>query len=393
MSSIMDNNNTTTENTHIHTEDNNTTTKNIHTVLSFDVGIKNLAYCLLSIDNDKQTFDILDWDVINLADNRNTCSFIKRNREKCTLIAKYVTKINGCEQSYYCKAHSTKASILTRDIQINSDITTNITKCLMCKNNGSYVCDVIEGTYCKTHLRSVLNKHNYICHANKCKNIINKCVRYSDIKHNDDNNEYNKYNECVVCIGWCNDHYDEWYPKYISKNIRKISQHCNKLSLTTIATSMFDKLDMLPQLLRVDEVLIENQPTLINPTMKTVSAMLYSYFVMRGIHEKDKTMSTIDTIRFIAPSNKIKVGGTTAENIVDNANDRVTYKITKSLCKKICRTLIDGNDRYINLYNTHKKKDDLADAFLQGLIISFPVIPEHYESIIKTLFNDNLDDP
>jgi len=37
-------------------------------ILSFDVGIKNLAYCILSVeDND---FKILEWDVLNIIDNK-----------------------------------------------------------------------------------------------------------------------------------------------------------------------------------------------------------------------------------------------------------------------------------------------------------------------------------
>ena len=43
----------------------------------------------------------------------------------------------------------------------------------------------------------------------------------------------------------------------------------------------------------INEILIENQPTLINPTMKTIASLLYGYFVMRGIVEKQKTNSQI----------------------------------------------------------------------------------------------------
>ena len=36
-------------------------------ILSFDVGIKNLAYCLLEYDPDKKTKLIKEWDIINLS--------------------------------------------------------------------------------------------------------------------------------------------------------------------------------------------------------------------------------------------------------------------------------------------------------------------------------------
>ena len=41
-------------------------------ILSFDVGIKNLAYCYLEIVNGE--YSILEWDVINICkDNKFTC--------------------------------------------------------------------------------------------------------------------------------------------------------------------------------------------------------------------------------------------------------------------------------------------------------------------------------
>jgi hypothetical protein len=53
--------------------------------------------------------------------------------------------------------------------------------------------------------------------------------------------------------------------------------------------------------LDVEEVLIENQPSLKNPNMKTIATLLYSYFVFRGIIDKEKTKSKIENIKFISP--------------------------------------------------------------------------------------------
>ena len=60
-------------------------------------------------------------------------------------------------------------------------------------------------------------------------------------------------------------------------------------------------------LIQVDEILIENQPSLKNPNMKTIACILYSYFVMRGIIDKEKNKSPIKFVKFISPSNKLKV--------------------------------------------------------------------------------------
>ena len=47
-------------------------------VLSFDVGIKNLAYCL--IEKTDEDFKILKWGIINLVDDRQLCTYELNNK-------------------------------------------------------------------------------------------------------------------------------------------------------------------------------------------------------------------------------------------------------------------------------------------------------------------------
>ena len=49
------------------------------TVLSFDVGIVNLAYCIIKKEGEK--FEILKWDLINIDDNKITCNHLNKNKE------------------------------------------------------------------------------------------------------------------------------------------------------------------------------------------------------------------------------------------------------------------------------------------------------------------------
>ena len=35
-------------------------------ILSWDVGIKNLAYCMINYRNDNNNIEIIEWDIINL---------------------------------------------------------------------------------------------------------------------------------------------------------------------------------------------------------------------------------------------------------------------------------------------------------------------------------------
>jgi hypothetical protein len=345
---------------------------NIKRILSFDVGIINLAYCLMEINETSKTFKINRWGIIDLADNRNTCIFSKRGGECCDKIAKYIVKIDDDNCKYYCKAHSSKAELTVHDVDFQwLDVKKGGT-CSSCKKKSEYYSELIDGEYCNVHKKSAMNNNNYRCAAKKCQEPITKGI-------------YCKSNDKDTLVqGWCCNHFTEEYDTYIKKKTKKVSQNSNKISLSVLGSSMYQKLDQIPELLMVDEVFVENQPSLINPTMKTVSAMLFSYFIMRGVYEKVKNNSTIKNILFCSPSNKIKVGGQAASDKLESTKTDNVYKITKTLAVKFCKALIGDNQEWINLIDSHKKKDDMADAFLQGFIKVFgSEIPAHYAEKIN----------
>lgn len=274
--------------------------------MSFDVGIKNLAYCILEINDDR--FKIINWGVLDLADDRIICSF----KTECKNIAKFI----------------------------------------------------IDGTnYCSTHIKKhkfekiEYAENNYKCNKKKCMNKIG----YS-------------YVDNGTCYGWCEDHKKD-EEKWEKKKIKKVSQNVNKMSLKKLNISMYEKLNEM-NLIDLDKVLIENQPTFINPTMKTISAFLFSYFVMKGIELK----KDIDVV-FCSPSNKLKAGGIKAENIVEGSKN--VYKMTKKMGVTLCKALVDPE--MVEHLNNHIKKDDLADAFLQAFINIFPKIPPHYNEMIEAI--------
>jgi len=178
------------------------------------------------------------------------------------------------------------------------------------------------------------------------------------------------------------------------------------------------KLHELPQLLDVDGVVIENQPSLKNPQMKSIQMILYSYFLILGkvIGNSEITKSYIQNIDFCSASNKLKVYDgpkivlpekksrtkkkneelidnkteiTIDEDNTDNKNieiisiipviqEKEDEKKTKSSSVKYAdkkRLAIEhalyylkkDQPNYFDFFNNHKKKDDLADSFLQGL--------------------------
>jgi hypothetical protein len=74
-------------------------------VLSIDVGIKNLAFCLFEkCSGDSTQFKIIKWDVVNISEqNSIKCSFVDKTGICCNKPAKY-GKNNIC----FCLKHSKK---------------------------------------------------------------------------------------------------------------------------------------------------------------------------------------------------------------------------------------------------------------------------------------------
>ena len=67
-------------------------------IISIDVGIKNLAYCLFYVLPDK-SYEINQWGVLNLCRPIPTCS--NKTKKICKKSAKYFKN-----QKYYCKVHA-----------------------------------------------------------------------------------------------------------------------------------------------------------------------------------------------------------------------------------------------------------------------------------------------
>ena len=127
---------------------------------------------------------------------------------------------------------------------------------------------------------------------------------------------------------------------------------------------MVKLLDTKPNFLEVNNVLIENQPALKNPTMKTVQMILYSYFLINGVNKPDKPL---DNIEMINARNKLKVyKGPPVVCIIKNK-----YNKTKYLGIQYCKYMINENDKidqkYRDKFQNSKKQDDLSDAYLQGM--------------------------
>ena len=274
-------------------------------ILSFDVGIINLAYCLFTKENNK--LKILNWGIINLTDRETTKCY-------CGLKAFFFQNNN-----HYCKVHAKKCEI----IKPFEDIF---------KSN----CD---------------NKCIYLVKDNCC----NKKSKYFL-----DDNYY------------CNLHAKQKYKSL--ENLAKVKKFKNKpvngMNFDETKLKLFQQLNEKKELLKADIVLIENQPSMKNPTMKSISIAIYDFYMIRGLLDKVPE-SNIKIVKFMNPSNKLKLvdNGESIQVVIykKELNESKAYKLTKELSVKYAKELVKLIPEWFEFLNNQKKKDDLADALLQGL--------------------------
>ena len=244
-------------------------------ILSIDVGIKNLAFCLFHIENNEYTIN--EWDVVDLT---NSCI------KKCIICNKKATYFN--KNDNFCKIHSKKS-------------------------NYFLPCDDIENINKKkiNDLESFISKYKLSCTVNNKKEVLSNIKKFIDDKFlkiiKTKKTEYN-----FIEFG---------------KNIKNIFD--NKF-----------------QNYHINTVLIENWTLAIK--MKTLQGMIAQYFIMR-IEDCN--------IIFVSSFNKLKEFSVNEEIL--------TYKDRKNKGIQICENIINNKDK-LDFLKTHKKMDDLSDAFLQG---------------------------
>ena len=118
--------------------------------------------------------------------------------------------------------------------------------------------------------------------------------------------------------------------------------------------------------LKIEEVIIENQPSIKNPKMKSIANTLFDYFMIRGYVDKIYNIN-IKQIKFICPSNKLKINkNNTIEIFKANKNSKEKYKLTKQLSIIYTKQLLKNDPIQLEYLDLYTKQDDLCDAYLQG---------------------------
>jgi hypothetical protein len=272
-------------------------------VLSIDVGIKNLAFCLFEKPNDSQHFKITKWDIINISEKEDivNCCFVDKN-VLCNKPAKFKT-----EDKCYCLKHSKK-----QQLQIPG-----------CEQKPSFI--------------------------NKQK--IQKLYEIAD-SHNI---KYEPKVKKVVLAALINDYINMNYFQTIeSKNAADVDLFNIGINIKTKFNKLFENEGA------IDYVIIENQISPIATRMKTIQGMIVQYFIMSNLN--------VSHIEFISAANKLKVFETKEKK--ETNETKTKYSDRKKLGIEKCLEILTKDFKFnelIDYFNQHKKKDDLADSFLQGI--------------------------
>jgi len=271
-------------------------------IISIDVGIKNLAFCLFSLNEDK-TYEIENWGVVDLSQKteiQRKCNCFNEKKptkkipfppkEKCNFQAKWKR-----ENTYYCVKHAKQSPFL---------IPTNEFK------------------------TSHINKQN----ISSLKKIMDKL----EIKY--DNLNLKKVDMVSLLLNVIRE-----------KCLEPIEEvNASKMDLVTIGMNMKIKFNDIFSQIQIDKIIIENQISPIANRMKTIQGMISQYFIMVLEHDIE--------IDFINSTNKLKLG---------EFKSNTDYKERKQQSVSLVKEMI--KDKWIDFFNTHNKKDDLADCFLQGI--------------------------
>jgi hypothetical protein len=311
---------------------------NANKVICWDVGIKNLAFCLMEATNQiEYPYIIHKWEIINV---------IKDDDAACHVV--------DCIHQHdvkYC-----------------------------CSHMGDIVC------FCKQHKKT---HTDWLQRWETAKNTLRKIDTISS-EASDVNNASTTCAQISLCcmscaekgkwclydepsgrtIAFCGKHKSSLLKKWDKEISLRSFQSAKVKSIPTeqLKLTLFQRLDAIPELLDVHVVCIENQPSFKNPRMKAVADSIYSWYLIRGkIDRLRNHLTPIHKVLFVSPSNKLKIKGCEETINEEIANSSNKYKTVKNLSVKYCKDILNYEPEYIRHIEAYKKQDDIADVFLFGV--------------------------
>lgn len=145
-----------------------------------------------------------------------------------------------------------------------------------------------------------------------------------------------------------------------------------KRSVFEYAKRIKRAIDAKPHLKNVNYVVVENQPSNLNPIMKSVQIMVFSYFsFLHGTKEGSQIVSVNNANarqKEKLPTKDEDWPGSAYELKVNERYTRVKdrYRRRKILCLEYAKMCLHDAPEYLSFLENHSKQDDLTDSFLQA---------------------------
>jgi hypothetical protein len=175
---------------------------------------------------------------------------------------------------------------------------------------------------------------------------------------------------CIFDTSTCKIHH--WEIIELSKKGNTFTAHIAKSGIAELYLTLINELDKRPHLLDIDVVVIEKQPSF-NPKMRIIAGCLQTYFYIRGV--VDRSENPINSVEFFSPKHKLKCY-TGPELDISSKNGKIVkgkYAQTKKMGVLIAQEKLKEYSEipnFVEFFEKSKKKDDLADCYLQALTYS-----------------------
>lgn len=337
---------------------NTAITTSAKTITGWDIGIKNLACCKLSKLGSSQVqqaknvvhlngsqYQIHHWEVINVVPKVSeiqaatgeimfnsrpivTCACSLNSGKICgkKAVACKIAVSQSGEYYGYCTVHYKK---LTPEVAAAETVTIK---------SGSCACHYmrVDGR-CGGKAYYVRPDNQYVGYCKAHANLLLKGVGLEP-------------------------------PQVLIKVVR--DKKTTSLNLTSLAEALYTELGTRTDIMKSNIVLLENQPVLKNPTMKTMQVFLYGYYVQNGVMQR-----SVDTVHCYCASKKLDILKFLPIERIRTITDELKtikgqYTRNKRMAIRICEYLIEtatNAEEIRALFADKKKQDDLADSMLMTL--------------------------
>lgn len=276
-------------------------------LISFDIGIKNLAYCVFAEGTSgfAKGFSVVDWGIINLSDttpgsNNVLCNCLVKNGTECGKKAKYQ---NEHTHIYCCATHAKSCNKLMP----SKELSMPYVKKLKIDDLRIYCAQRFVSISVEDKKPVILEKVQQHLEKNVLQPVKKTAVKTANQIH-------------LVDIGRrIKTNFDSVFSSYI-KNIT--------------------------------HVVLENQISPIAGRMNTIQGMVAQYFIMATANQNI-------IIDFISSAGKLK-GLASSSEYKDHKKDGIVF----------CQKFMEANPELATkkaVIDMATKKDDLADCFLQGI--------------------------